>query len=141
MSTRFTPFALAVAFATSASLPLAATAAGDQPAAPPAGGSSSAATASSVFAELDKNKDGFVTRDEAKLAPDVTAAFTDIDANHDSKISMSEWVGYLKRGAAGSGSGAAGPQGPAGSPGAGGSPGPDESPGPAGTSPSPKSKY
>lgn len=44
-----------------------------------------------LFNELDTNKDGYITRDEAKRSADTTARFDEIDTNRDGRISVSEW--------------------------------------------------
>lgn len=44
-----------------------------------------------LFKELDTNKDGYITRDEAKRSADTTARFDEIDTDHDGRISVLEW--------------------------------------------------
>jgi hypothetical protein len=44
-----------------------------------------------LFAQLDSNHDGYVTKDEAKRSADVTARFATLDADRDGKISASEF--------------------------------------------------
>lgn len=137
---------LAIVFAASVSLPLAAAAAGDEPAAPPAGGSTAAATVRSLCSELDTNKDGFVTREEAQKSPKLSANFNSIDTTRAGKISVTKCVSYLTHGAGvGAERGAAGRPAPTypemGSfPGVGGSPAPGNEmpPGSTGPSTSPK---
>lgn len=100
------PLLVTIALAVGGGLPLAASAAdkaGD-----------SLGVSSSVFIQLDTNKDGAVTRDEAKRSAEVTANFTKIDANHDGKITTQEWAAFAQGGAA---------PGASGSPDTGGSPG------------------
>lgn len=51
---------------------------------------------SSMFKELDRDKDGQVSKDEAKRSADVQARFDQIDANRDGKVSMTEWNSSTK---------------------------------------------
>lgn len=44
-----------------------------------------------MFKELDTNKDGYVSRDEAKRSAEVTSRFSEIDADHDGRITTSEF--------------------------------------------------
>ena len=43
------------------------------------------------FAELDRNHDGFLSRDEANDAPELQARFSELDANNDGKLSRAEY--------------------------------------------------
>jgi len=43
-----------------------------------------------LFERLDRNKDGFVTRDEAKDATELQGRFAELDKDNDGKISASE---------------------------------------------------
>jgi hypothetical protein len=43
-----------------------------------------------LFERLDKNKDGFVTRDEARDATELQGRFAELDKDNDGKISASE---------------------------------------------------
>lgn len=43
------------------------------------------------FKRLDKDKDGMISRSEAKRSKDTMAQFDSIDTDHDGKISLSEW--------------------------------------------------
>src|SRR5262245_8174785 len=43
-----------------------------------------------LFERLDRNKDGFVTRDEAKDATELQGRFTELDKNNDGKLSPAE---------------------------------------------------
>lgn len=52
---------------------------------------------SSMFKELDRDKDGQVSKDEAKRSADVQARFDEIDTNRDGKVSMNEWNSSSKR--------------------------------------------
>lgn len=47
------------------------------------------------FAKADTDGDGALTRDEAKAMPRVSSHFEDIDADHDSKVTMQEIGRYL----------------------------------------------
>src|SRR5258708_33459673 len=61
------------------------------------------ATADSRFERLDKNHDGFISRDEAKDAAELNTRFSELDTNNDGKLSPEEY-GALNagtRGAAG----------------------------------------
>lgn len=88
-------------------LPLTVSAAGGDS----ARGSSAApekSTSSMNFERLDKNSDGYVSRDEAKGNKSVESSFRGLDKNNDGKLSRSE----LNSSSA-VGSGAAGAQGDA----------------------------
>ena len=61
--------------------------------------SSSGATASG-FERLYKNRDGFVTRDEANDASELHTRFTELDKNNDGKLSRDEYD-VVNRGSAG----------------------------------------
>ena len=43
------------------------------------------------FQELDSNRDGQITLDEAKKSPDLKANFTQADANKDGKLDAAEF--------------------------------------------------
>ena len=68
--------------------------------APSAGGSSAARgsvpvqqgqTRQQRFEELDKNRDGSISRSEAQATPPLVAIFVETDANGDGTISITEW--------------------------------------------------
>jgi hypothetical protein len=48
---------------------------------------------SAVFKRLDRNTDGFVSRDEAKDATELQGRFAELDKNNDGKISEAEMRG------------------------------------------------
>jgi Ca2+-binding EF-hand superfamily protein len=43
-----------------------------------------------LFERLDRNKDGFVTREEARDAAELQGRFAELDKDNDGKISASE---------------------------------------------------
>jgi hypothetical protein len=47
---------------------------------------------STTFANADQNKDGFVSRDEAKKVGVSTFNFDAADKNKDNKLNLSEWT-------------------------------------------------
>jgi len=74
---------IAAAIGAAFALPFTASAAGDNTVKPePAG--------DSLFKRLDVNKDGYVTRDEARDAPELQGRFAELDVNNDGKISRQE---------------------------------------------------
>lgn len=77
--------AVAAAFTTLLAAP--APAADDKAKAAPAGRTSPSAA---LFERLDKNKDGFVTRDEARDATELQGRFAELDKDNDGKISRPE---------------------------------------------------
>jgi hypothetical protein len=72
------------------SLSMAAGAADQAPATPNAAAVKEAPPAP-LFTQLDANKDGYVTKDEAKRSAEVTARFTKLDADRDGKLAASEF--------------------------------------------------
>ena len=84
---------VAAAAAAAFALPFAASADSDKPksekaAGPAASGRTTGSAA--LFDRLDKNKDGFVTRDEARDATELQGRFAELDKDNDGKISRSE---------------------------------------------------
>ena len=73
--------------ALAAALAAPASSANDKAKAAPAGRTSPSAA---LFERLDRNKDGFVTRDEAKDATELQGRFAELDKDNDGKISSSE---------------------------------------------------
>jgi hypothetical protein len=73
---------IAAAIATAFAMPLSAGAAGDK-------ASSGDSGAEKMFKSLDKNNDGFLSKDEVKGTP-YDKEFTTLDKNHDSKLSRQE---------------------------------------------------
>ena len=47
-------------------------------------------SASAAFKELDANKDGYISREEAKKLNAVSKRFTELDLNRDGKLSQTE---------------------------------------------------
>lgn len=45
-----------------------------------------------LFKELDRNHDGYVTKDEAKRSAEVTARFSELDTNHDGRVAAVEYI-------------------------------------------------
>lgn len=48
-------------------------------------------TADSRFDQLDRNHDGFISRDEAKDAAELNTRFTELDQNNDNKLTREEY--------------------------------------------------
>jgi hypothetical protein len=44
------------------------------------------------FSELDRNGDGFVSRDEGRDAEELNTRFSELDANNDGKLSRDEYA-------------------------------------------------
>jgi Ca2+-binding EF-hand superfamily protein len=73
----------------------AASAANDNPAT-----KSAAIGGSERFDQLDRNRDGYISRDEAKDAEELNTRFSELDVNNDGKLSRDEY-GSLKTSASG----------------------------------------
>ena len=59
-------------------------------------------TSAKLFQRLDRNNDGFVSRDEAKDASELQGRFVELDKDNDGKISRAEMAALdAERGAAG----------------------------------------
>ena len=97
---------MAVALAGAVALPMAS-ALGDSPpgaAAPDTPAIGGTTAKQGRFEALDKNHDGFISRDEGKDAEELQTRFSELDTNNDNKLSRDEY-NVLKqnaRGAAGS---------------------------------------
>jgi Ca2+-binding EF-hand superfamily protein len=48
------------------------------------------------FTVIDADKDGFVSREEARTSPDVMEIFARVDANKDNRLSATEYVEVIK---------------------------------------------
>jgi len=88
---------ITMAIAAALAAPLAAQSAdGDKgalkatPAKEKASASGRTSPSAALFERLDKNKDGFVTRDEARDATELQGRFAELDKDNDGKISASE---------------------------------------------------
>ncbi len=46
----------------------------------------------STFAKLDKNKDGYISKAEAKADPKLSKDFDSFDLNHDGKLNRAEYL-------------------------------------------------
>ena len=80
---RAIPRAATIAFATAAALCVA----------PPALAADAAASGNAKFQSLDKNKDGFLTKDEVRdIRGDYGKAFDEADANKDGKLDQGEFL-------------------------------------------------
>ena len=44
------------------------------------------------FQQLDRNRDGFVSRDEGRDAEELSTRFSELDTNNDGKLSPDEYV-------------------------------------------------
>jgi hypothetical protein len=49
------------------------------------------------FTVIDKDKDGYVSRDEARAAPDIMEIFARVDANRDDQLSTAEYMEAVKQ--------------------------------------------
>ena len=59
-------------------------------------GAAAAAAEEPTFSAVDKNRDGYISRDEASMAPDVLKLFATVDANHDDRLSPTEYAAAVK---------------------------------------------
>ena len=57
-----------------------------------AGDSAAAPGTPGRFEQLDRSRDGFVSRDEAKDAEELHTRFTELDRNNDNKLSSEEYA-------------------------------------------------
>ena len=55
-----------------------------------------APTVTYTFEMLDRNGDGFITRDEAAVSPELTANFDELDHNRSNSLDRSEFVSFSK---------------------------------------------
>ncbi|MGQ0655920.1 MAG: hypothetical protein ACT4P4_27295 [Betaproteobacteria bacterium] len=69
------------------------------------GGDSRAQGPEGRFDQLDRSRDGFLSRDEAKDAEELQTRFTELDRNNDNKLSREEYY-VLKNESAASGASA-----------------------------------
>jgi len=51
----------------------------------------------SGFAKLDKNKDGYISKAEAKAEPELAKNFDKWDLNHDGKINRAEYLAAMAK--------------------------------------------
>src|SRR5256712_12513043 len=74
---------------------------------PPGTASTGASGMSTGFDRLDKNRDGFISRDEAKDAAELNTRFSELDKDNDGKLSREEYnaLDTSARGATGAASG------------------------------------
>lgn len=54
-------------------------------------GTASSQPGASNFDRLDRNGDGYISRDEAKDAPELQTRFSELDVNNDGKLSREEY--------------------------------------------------
>jgi hypothetical protein len=69
--------------------------------------STAGATSNAAFDRLDRNHDGFVSRDEAKDAMELNTRFSELDRNNDGKLSRDEYGALHSSARGSSGKGAA----------------------------------
>jgi hypothetical protein len=50
-----------------------------------------------TFSDMDKNKDGYLSREEANAAPDLMKLFAAVDADHDNRLTPTEYANALKQ--------------------------------------------
>jgi hypothetical protein len=49
------------------------------------------------FTKLDKDKNGYVSKDEARAAPEIMELFASVDVNRDNQLSTSEYMEAVKQ--------------------------------------------
>jgi Ca2+-binding EF-hand superfamily protein len=49
------------------------------------------------FSTLDRNRDGYISHDEARNAPEVVRTFADVDVDKNGKLDPGEYARLLKR--------------------------------------------
>jgi EF-hand domain pair len=49
------------------------------------------------FAMIDKNHDGYVSKEEASASPEIMELFTSVDADKDGKLSSTEYAEAIKK--------------------------------------------
>ena len=49
------------------------------------------------FTSIDKDKNGYVSRDEARAAPEIMELFARVDANKDNQLSTAEYMEAVKQ--------------------------------------------
>jgi Ca2+-binding EF-hand superfamily protein len=48
------------------------------------------------FTKIDKDKNGYVSKDEARAAPEIMELFASVDVNKDNQLSTSEYMEAVK---------------------------------------------
>jgi hypothetical protein len=66
------------------------------PSTPPSSQLGPAATVKLSFEMLDRNDDGFITRDEAGRSPELAASFDSLDRNKSNSLDRAEFVSFSK---------------------------------------------
>jgi len=49
------------------------------------------------FTTVDRDKNGYISRDEARSAPDIDQVFASVDANRDGQLSTAEFMEAVKQ--------------------------------------------
>jgi Ca2+-binding EF-hand superfamily protein len=49
------------------------------------------------FTTIDKDKDGYVSKDEARAVPEIMELFASVDVNKDNQLSTSEYMEAVKQ--------------------------------------------